>query len=281
MNLKKLIAQKTTLLIIILIVNIAVFSVFLLLIFNNPKVVKNSLKITSSSDILSKSSRSVWSIPAPTDNKTIYTSIKTLQDAININSLTVGWLYVQGTTINLPILQKKEDTNNEYYLKANIYNKYAWKGWPFVDFRDTMSPIPKNLIIYGHNMGDGDLFGQLMKYKALSFLNSNPIIYFGTTSEQYSFKIFAAYITDVNFNYIQTDFKNDAEFTDFISKNKARTLFNTNVDVAASDTILTLSTCTYEFKDARFVVMARRVRADESTTVAPATINPKPHSAHN
>jgi sortase B len=282
MDYKKLINQKRTLLVIVLVLIVAIVSVFLILIFIKPKVVKTTIKFVPTSAFLkSILNNSAISIPAPIENKSIYTSIKTLQDAININSATVGWLYVQNTTINLPIVQKKEDTDNEYYLHTDIYKNSRKKGWPFVDYHDNFNPLPKNLIIYGHNMGDGDLFGQLKYYKALSFLNSNPIIYFNTTSEQYCFKIFAVYVIDTNFDYIQTDFKDDNDFLNFISKNKSRSLFNTNVDVVASDTILTLSTCTYDFHDARFVVMARRVKADESLLVVPAAINPKPHSPHN
>jgi sortase B len=246
---------------------------------NKPKNIKTSLENVSSSSISSSSKESSSDIiSVPSVNPNNYSRIKTLQEALSINSDTIGWLYVPGTTLNLPIVQTK---NNDYYLKKSIYKNYAWKGWPFADFRDVWSPLPKNLIIYGHNMGDGDLFGELKKFTNLSFLNSNPILYFSTPSKKYYWKIFAVYITDKNFNYIQTNFKDNEEFLSFIFKNKARSLFNTSVDVAASDSILTLSTCTYEFHEAYFVVMARLIRPGETQLVAVATVNPKPLSPHN
>jgi sortase B len=273
-KIKKILTMTTIFIFIVFIVAILSSSL------NKPKKVMASLKIVSSSSIAS-SSQAISSsslISVPSVNPSNYNRIKTLQEASKINSDTVGWLYAPGTTLNLPIVQTK---NNNYYLKKSIYKNYAWKGWPFADFNDVFDPLPKNLIIYGHNMGDGDLFGQLKKFKTLSFLNSNPVLYFSTSSEECYWKIFAVYITDTNFNYIQTNFKNDEKFMSFIFKNKVRSLFNTSVDVVASDSILTLSTCTYEFHDARFVVMARLVRTGESQSVTPATVNPKPLSPHN
>lgn len=194
------------------------------------------------------------------------------------NKDTVGWLRVTGTTLNRAIVQT---TNNNYYLEHDFNKQDYWKGWPFADFRNKLDPLPRNLIIYGHNMGDGTLFGELKNYDELSFLNQNPIIYFSTAQGDYQYKIFAVYITDTNFYYIKTDFKDDADYMDFVSKIRARSLYNMSVDVTASDKILTLSTCTYEFKGARFVVQARLVRPGEYLWTPPATYNNNALSPQN
>lgn len=194
------------------------------------------------------------------------------------NKDTVGWLRVTGTTLNRAIVQTSD---NNYYLKHDFNKNDYWKGWPFADFRNKFNPLPRNLILYGHNMGDGTLFGELKSYDELSFLNQNPIIYFSTDKGDFQYKIFAVYITDTNFYYIKTDFKDNADFSDFISKIRARSLYNSSVDVKASDKILTLSTCTYEFKEARFVVQARLVRPGEYLWTPPATYNNNALSPHN
>lgn len=199
--------------------------------------------------------------------------------ARNQNPDVVGWLTVPGTSLDLPVVHTAD---NKYYLKHDINHNPYWKGWPFMDFRNTVQPFSRNTVIYGHNMGDGTVFGELKKYKDINFLNANPVLYFGTEQQDYYWKIFSVYITDTNLNYIQTDFTGDNDYTGFLTRMKRQSLFNTSVDITASDDILTLSTCTYEFKpDARFVVQARLVRPGEDLSVVPATVNPNPLSPHH
>lgn len=196
------------------------------------------------------------------------------------NSDTIGWLYVPGTTINLAVTHY---TDNNYYLKHGLNKQYKWKGNPFLDHRDTLDPMMRNLIVYGHNMGDGDLFGQLKKYESLSFLQQHPVVYFSDGEQGHYWKIFAVFITDLNFYYIQTDFKDDADFGNLLGKFKARSFFNAPFDVTASDKILTFSTCTYEFKNARFVVAARLLHTDEQEPLfdaKPYTENKNALNAH-
>lgn len=209
-----------------------------------------------------------------------------LMNARSENSEAVGWLTVPGTTLDLPIVQHKADTYDTFfYLTHNLNQVYAKTGWPFLDARDDAEVFSKNNVIYGHNMNDGLIFGQLMKYKSLEFLNQNPVIYYGNDKTDAYWKIFACFITDTNLNYIQTDFATDTQYASFIDQIKAQSLFNTQVDVTPQDKILTLSTCTYEFKvdgdNARFAVMARLVRSGESLVTAPAVKNPNPASAHH
>ncbi|MDR3645066.1 MAG: class B sortase [Clostridia bacterium] len=195
------------------------------------------------------------------------------------NSDTMGWLFVPGTTINLAVTQGKD---NAYYLKHGLNKQYKWKGNPFLDYSDTLSPMSQNMIIYGHNMGDGDLFGQLKKYRQLDFLHKYPVIYFGIGGEDYYWKIFSVYITDVSFHYNVSSFVDDTAFESLIAQCTARSFFKTAVDVTGQDTILTLSTCTYEFHNARFVVMARLLREQENEALwdLPAGTNPDPVGPH-
>ncbi|MFT8887199.1 MAG: class B sortase [Ethanoligenens sp.] len=194
------------------------------------------------------------------------------------NSDVIGWLTVPGTDLDMPIVHTAD---NNYYLTHNLEKQTYKKGQPFLDYRNDPENLGHNSIIYGHNMGDGQLFGELKQFKDLNFLNQHPVLYFGTAATDRYWKIFAVYTTDVNFYYINTDFPTDNDFSNLVDRMRAQSLFNTNVDVAPIDKILTLSTCTYEFNDARFVIEARLVRPGESYDVAPAVDNPSPASPHH
>lgn len=205
------------------------------------------------------------------------------------NNDVIGWLTVPGTSLDMPIVHT---TDNDFYLTHGLDKKpdSTGRATPFMDYRNNADVLGRNTIVYGHHMAtflsnlgvQTKLFGDLEKYRELDFLNQHPLIYFGTGTEDRYWKIFAAYPTDTNFYYIDTDFKDDDEFMSLVAQMKKQSLFNTNVDVEASDKILTLSTCTYEeFGDSgngRFVIEARLVRPGESYDVSAAVKNPDPAS---
>lgn len=188
-----------------------------------------------------------------------------------------GWLSIPNTVINYPVVQSAD---NDYYLRNNFNKTADYYGSLFLDYRNNISPQSQNMIIYGHNMKDGQMLTSIVNYEQIDFYKTSPIITFNTIYSRYSWKIFAAFITNADpkdgyvFNYLVTNFSSDNAFNNFIKEVRARSLINTpSVDVAPSDTLLTLSTCYYSSNDARFVVMARRVRPNESTTVEPAVRN--------
>lgn len=194
------------------------------------------------------------------------------------NADVVGYLSVPSTTLDMPVVKYSD---NAYYLKHDINKQPYYWGWPFIDCADSPEPLSRNTIIYGHNMGDGKLFAQLKQYENKDFLNRNPIIYYGTDKHDYYWKVFAVFITDTNLNYIQTDFTSNREFMDTIQLMRRQSMYGATVDVRPTDRILTFSTCTYEFKGARFVVQARLIRPGESFKVLPATPNPNQVSPHH
>lgn len=203
------------------------------------------------------------------------------KDAYAMNNDLVGWLTIPNTRIDTPILQSKD---NNYYLRNNYFGIYTQYGDPFMDYRNDPKDLSRNTILYSHNLrGDSInnmIFADVMKYRTISGYRNAPIINFSTLYNDYTFKVFASFITNANdsgdngytFYYIEPEM-NDNQFTEFISEVKKRSLYTTDVDILPDDKIITLSTCTYELDrgsnevSARLVVMARLVRSGESADV--------------
>ncbi|MFT8889262.1 MAG: class B sortase [Ethanoligenens sp.] len=191
-----------------------------------------------------------------------------------------GWVSVPGTNINYPVMQASD---NDFYLRRDFYKNSNQHGVPFLDYRDKLGDAPsKNLIIYGHNMKDDQMFHELVNYEDDGFYEKAPLIQFNTLYKRQTWKIFAVLIANVQpsqgdtFYYLDTDFSSDETFMNYIGEVKKRSLVNTSVDVQPTDRILTLSTCSYVFNDARVVVLARLVRDGESSAAGSAVKNPDP-----
>ena len=172
------------------------------------------------------------------------------------NTDAVGWIAIPGTNIDYPVVR---DDNNNYYLTHDELRQKSDHGAIFMDHRSDAKELLGNIILYGHHMKDGSMFAGLVDYKQEDFFYAHRTVKFETAKGTTTWEIFSAYVTDPSFYYIQTDFADDQAYADFIGKIEQRSLFPTDASVAAEDPILTLSTCTYEFEDARFAVHARRI----------------------
>ena len=185
-----------------------------------------------------------------------------------------GWLKIDGTNVNFPVVQTSD---NDYYHRLGFNKEYDYYGTPYIDFECDVKTPSTNIIIYGHNIrNDGQMFNDLTKYKQLSFYQQYPTVSFDSVYETGTYKIIGAFITNNtaehdNGNVFQynhfVNAESEEEFNEFIDEVRRRSIFDTPVDVKYGDELLTLSTCTYEFTDARFVVVARRVRDGEDTSV--------------
>ncbi|NTW71548.1 MAG: class B sortase [Eubacteriaceae bacterium] len=173
-----------------------------------------------------------------------------------VNGDTAGWIKIDDTMIDYPVVRTIE---NEYYLAHDFYKNESKAGTIFMDYRNLGDGIDRNVILYGHNMKDGSMFKDLMKYKDRSFFDSHRFIQFDTLLEETKWEIFSVYVTGTDFYYIDTDFSTDEEYQVFLDTLQKKSLFPTDVRLTAADQILTLSTCSYEFDNARFVVQARKV----------------------
>lgn len=191
-----------------------------------------------------------------------------------------GLLVIPKTNINNVVVQT---TNNDYYLHYNFDKTWSASGDAtlFLDYRDIITPssTSKNLIIYGHNMKDGQMFHDLRYFQDDDIYKTSSLITFNTIYGDSQWKVFAAFYANTLpsqgyvFNYLITDFSTDTAFSNYIKEVQARSLFNTSVDVQPGDTLLTLSTCAYNIDEERFVVMARKVRDGESTDIGAVTKN--------
>lgn len=169
-----------------------------------------------------------------------------------------AWLKVPGTGIDFPIFQS---TNNDRYLRHDRDNVKTKWGETFLDYRcniDNMDNM-SHFIIYGHNTEVDSHFTPLLNYKNKDFFNTHQVIEMSTLNGNYRWQIFSVYVTDIDFFYIDTTFADLNEYGEFLSTLKGKSMYNTNVQVSSSDTILTLSTCDYTRKNGRFVVQAKLI----------------------
>lgn len=185
----------------------------------------------------------------------------------SINKDFCGWLKIEGTGIDVPLVQCED---NDKYLKTSFYGKSSQYGNPFVDHRNNLKKFDRNTVIYGHNMKDNMVFAELTQYKDPDFLKNHPIIYLGTLYDDTYWKVCSVFITnamkgDDNGYYFEYNFVNckDDNFDSYAKELKKRSIVNTGVDVKQGDKLLTLSTCVYDFREARLAVVARQVREDE------------------
>ncbi|MDR0991854.1 MAG: class B sortase [Ruminococcus sp.] len=207
---------------------------------------------------------------------------------LEVNPDTVGWLKIDDTHIDLPVVQRRGSGGNEYYLKIAFDGSTNKAGTVFLDARDTLTEKNRssNLIFYGHNQKDKTMFGDLEKYKNnVDFYKDHPYVTFSSNYRTDKYKIFAYFVTPVlptqtrdgiifdYHNFIDLD---RSKYNEFISNIELRNEIITPVDVQYGDEFITLSTCSNEFDPSRFVVFARKIRDGEEEFIdtAAATLNP-------
>lgn len=197
-----------------------------------------------------------------------------------------GWISIPAFEINLPVVQ---GSDNDYYLKRNIYKKWTEYGVPFFDYRiaeNQFDTLPRNTVIYGHNMRSDDLiFGMLEEYRDIDGFKRAPVIECNTIYGDNLWLVCGVFISNSQaeqdngyvfpYNFIDCS---DQKFAEYIVELEKRSFYDTGVDLAVTDKILTLSTCCYDFEDARLVVVARLLRDGESVSVdtSKAVKNPNP-----
>ncbi len=179
------------------------------------------------------------------------------------NNDLVGWLEIEGTQINYPVMQIEDD--NTYYLKHNFNKKRDNNGSLFLDGRNSFATNrDDNLIIYGHNMRSGKMFGTLKQYLEEDYYNEHQTITFDTIYEKATYTVVGAGLSQVSYQdedtfryYDFLDAENEEEFNKIISKlNKL--IVCGDMDVSYGDELLTLSTCNSYVEDGRMFVIAKK-----------------------
>ena len=180
---------------------------------------------------------------------------------IDQNSDTVGWLIVNGTNVNYPVVQT---TDNDYYLKHAFDKSFNSAGWVYADFRDTFDTLGKNTVIYAHGRKDKVMFGSLTNTLSADWYNNsdNQIIQLSTPKYNTMWQVFSVYKIEAESYYISTSFANDETFGSFVTTMKDRSIHDFGINVTTNDKILTLSTC-YNDNGIRLVVQAKLVKIQE------------------
>lgn len=204
---------------------------------------------------------------------TAETTGKNWEGLKKINDEIVGWVKIDNTKIDYPVLWHKGDSpDSQYYLYRNYKEKPSDFGSIFVDYRCVDGTENRHVILHGHNMGsDNSMFAQLTKYPGnLKFYQSHPIVHFDTPTLEGDWIIYSVMKINVSntnneiFNYLMGEFESDAQYMNFIYNQKVRSYLNVDVPINENDRILTLSTCSYEADNMRTVVVARQLREGEN-----------------
>lgn len=208
---------------------------------------------------------------------------KNFDNLLEINPYTVGWISIDGTVIDYPVVWYQG--NNSYFLRRDFYQNSNQHGTIFVDGNADPSKPSDNLTLYGHNMKDGLMFGALPNYQELDYYLEHPIISFDTIYGEGDYAIFAVFVANTLssqgdvFPYTTfIDAQTDDIYRSFVENVKVRSLIDTGIDVQPGDELITLSTCLYDFDEERLVVVARKLRDGENpdTIAQNAKENPNP-----
>ena len=185
-----------------------------------------------------------------------------LKELYEINNDLIGWIKIEGTMINYPIMQ-----NGDFYLRRNIYKEYSCYGTPYIAQNCNLKNSD-NLVIYGHHITNGSMFGELEKYKNKSFYNNHKYIKFYTIENELTiehiYEIIITFKTTIDrensFKYYLFNNLNVAkDFENYISRFKQLQLYETEKTAIYGDRLITLSTCEYSEKNSRLVIVAKEV----------------------
>lgn len=199
------------------------------------------------------------------------------QSLYETNSDMIGWLYIKDTVIDYPVMQTPEDEN--YYLTRDFYHNENSNGTLIMDtdsvvgvgiadneYSNGQRPST-NLIIHGHTMRNGDMFGSLDMYADEEYGRTHNIICFDSLYEEREYELIAVFYSQVYnksddvfkyYKFFQAD--TQEEFDDWYNNIKALSLYDTGVEAELGDEFITLSCCAYHVEDGRFVVVGRRVK---------------------
>lgn len=179
------------------------------------------------------------------------------------NQRLIGWVKIDDTIVDYPVMQT---VNNEYYLDHNFNQEEDRNGCIFMDYQCDVIRGCDNIILYGHHMKSGKMFGTLNKYSKESYYEEHPVIQFDTIYEKGTYQVMYVFRSkvyseeDVTFKYYQfINAASEKEFNSAMNEMAALSLYDTGVTASYGDQLLTLSTCDYQENKGRFVVVAKKI----------------------
>ena len=186
--------------------------------------------------------------------------VKQLQEQ---NADIVGWLEIENTNINYPVLQ---GTDNSYYMTHNYKKEKSKNGSIFLNADYNWNIPSNNLLIYGHNLGNGMMFQELLKYEKESFYQEHPVIRFTTAEEDAEYEIISVFKSRVYYKseknvfryYFFLNNESEEKYNEFVKNAKSVSLYPIDATANYGDQLITLSTCSYYVEDGRFAVVGRR-----------------------
>lgn len=238
---KRKLNKKNVFLAIVIVISL------IMLIFSGIKIIKYIINNNENKEIqellIEETINIIKQDPESTENNEEITYEVDFATLKKKNKDAIAYLKVYGTKIDNIVVR---GSDNDYYLDHNFNRDYNTAGWLFADYHNKFDESDYNIIIYGHNMRDGSMFGTLhnVLYNDWQQNEENLRIVLVTENKTYYYQTFSTYTIKVEDYYINTEFSSDDEFKTFITKLKARSEHNFNVSVSGSDRILTLSTCT-------------------------------------
>lgn len=179
------------------------------------------------------------------------------------NSDFIGWISIEGTSLDFPVMYAPN--NKDFYLRHDFNKEYSVYGVPYLDEKTTLgaNDQSENLIVYGHNMKTGTIFGCLTGYKEADYYAEHPRIQFDTVYGDGTYEVFAAFsidvVNDTSFVYNQYVDMDEATYNEYVEEVISRSDVDTGIRPSYGEQLLTLSTCEYSSDNGRYVVVARKV----------------------
>ena len=180
------------------------------------------------------------------------------------NNDMVGWIRIEGTNINYPVVQSGQSPN--FYLRHDFEKNYTYYGCPYVQESCDVQTPSDNVILYGHNMQDNTMFAELTNYKKRSYWEQHRTLCFDTLTARGEYAVIAAFKGEAAELFPYYDFidaQTPAEFDAYVAACKALTPYDIDVTASYGDKLITLSTCEYSGENGRMVVVAKRLTQPE------------------
>lgn len=191
----------------------------------------------------------------PTDPQVTDLTVWPVVDFVSLQAINpdvVAWIYLEGTVINYPVVQGPD---NSKYLHRLVDGTYNGAGSIFMDYRNLSDLTDRNTILYGHHMKNKTMFAPIANYKEQSYYEEHPTCLILTPEGNYKLEFFAGYVANLNGDAWKLEFESDEEYGGWLEQAVASSTFQSTISPTTQDRVVTLSTCSYEYDDARYVLL--------------------------